>query len=266
MPGQAPLAVSLGDPAGIGPELIAAAWLRREAERLPPFFVAGGGRVLEDAARSLGLDVPVIPIGDTGDAGEAFAEGLPVLGEPGPSWRPGEPDDESARLAFDSLKWAAALVRDGQAIGLVTAPVAKAGLAKIGFDQPGQTEFLASACGIASENAVMMLAGPSLRAVPLTIHVPLAEVPGLLTTELITGKARIVARALQRDFGIASPRLALAALNPHAGEDGRFGDEEARIIAPAVAQLADEGIAATGPHPADALFAAHERERYDAAL
>jgi 4-hydroxythreonine-4-phosphate dehydrogenase len=149
---------------------------------------------------------------------------------------------------------------------VVTAPVAKSELAKVGFAHPGQTEFLASACGVAAEEAVMMLAGPSLRAVPVTIHCPLAEVPGRLSTALIVGKGRILADALRRDFGLAAPRLAVCGLNPHAGECGRMGREDAEIIAPAVAQLAAEGIQATGPHPADALFAPRGRKTFDAAL
>jgi len=144
--------------------------------------------------------------------------------------------------------------------------VAKSQLAEIGFSHPGQTEYLAEACGIATDNAVMMLAGPTLRTVPLTVHIGLAEVPSAITSALIESRARIVARSLKRDFDIANPRLAFAALNPHAGEDGLFGLEEQAIIAPAIARLRDEGIAATGPHPADALFAPHERARYDAAL
>jgi 4-hydroxythreonine-4-phosphate dehydrogenase len=222
--------------------------------------------VLEDVAGELGLDMPVIPVEDSREAANAFAKGLPVLGEPGGKWRPGEPDGDSARLAFDSLKWATALAREGSAGGLVTGPVAKARLAEIGFTHPGQTEFVASACGFSAEDAVMMLAGPTLRTVPLTVHVPLAAVPALLTAEVIVRKARIVEKALRRDFGIERPRLALTALNPHAGEDGRLGDEEQRIVAPAIAELREEGIDASGPHPADALFAPHERSRFDAAL
>jgi 4-hydroxythreonine-4-phosphate dehydrogenase len=150
--------------------------------------------------------------------------------------------------------------------GIVTGPIAKSKLAEIGFDHPGQTEFVAEACGVTAREAVMMLAGPTLRTVPLTIHAALAEVPALISAELIEGCARIVARALTRDFGLERPRLAVAGLNPHAGEDGRFGEEEQRIIAPAIAKLRGEGIDVTGPHPADALFAAHEREHYDVAL
>jgi 4-hydroxythreonine-4-phosphate dehydrogenase len=149
---------------------------------------------------------------------------------------------------------------------MVTNPIAKSRLAEVGFAHPGQTEFVAAACGVAAEDAVMMLAGPSLRTVPLTVHAALAEVPALLSAALIERRAAIVAGALQRDFAIAAPRLAVAGLNPHAGEDGRFGDEEARIITPAIAALRAAGIDVTGPHPADALFAPHARGGYDVAL
>jgi 4-hydroxythreonine-4-phosphate dehydrogenase len=154
----------------------------------------------------------------------------------------------------------------GKASGLVTAPVAKSQLSKVGFDLPGQTEFLAVACGLSAEEAVMMLAGPSLRAVPLTVHCALADVPRRISTELIVRKGRIVAGALRRDFAIARPRLAVCGLNPHAGEQGRMGREDADIIAPAIAALVAEGIDATGPHPADALFAPRSRATFDVAL
>lgn len=260
------LAVSLGDPAGVGPELFVQAWLRREEHGLPPFFLAGGRTVIEDVARELSLGVPIVPIDKAEHAAAAFEQGLPVLGAPGISWRPGQPDLEGAWLAYDCLKWATALARDGLADGVVTGPIAKARLAEVGFDHPGQTEFVAETCGVAAEDAVMLLAGPSLKTVPVTVHAALAQVPSLLTTELIVRRARITAQAMQRDFGLASPRLALTGLNPHAGEDGKFGDEEQRIIAPAIAELRAQGIEATGPHPADALFAPRARDGYDVAL
>ena len=153
-----------------------------------------------------------------------------------------------------------------KAAAVVTAPVAKAQLAAVGFEFPGQTEFLAEVCGLAQQDAVMMLAGPSLRAVPLTVHCALADVPGRLSTDLILHRARIVHEALQRDFGVASPRIAVCGLNPHAGEGGRFGTEERDIIEPAIEILTDEGLKVTGPHPADALFTPRARATYDAAL
>ena len=261
-----PLAVSLGDPAGVGPELIAAAWARRVELDLAPFFVVGGKGTLAAAARSRGLDIATVSILGPDAALDAFETALPVLGDDDCDWTPGKPSETGARLARYSLERATASALAGAASAVVTAPVAKAELAKIGFHYPGQTEFLADACDLPARDAVMMLAGPSLRTVPMTVHCPLAEVPGLLSQALIEHRARIVAAALRRDLGIAAPRLAICALNPHASEGGKFGDEEARIIAPADAALRDEGIDVTGPHPADALFTPRARETYDVAL
>jgi 4-hydroxythreonine-4-phosphate dehydrogenase len=261
-----PLAVSIGDPAGVGPELLLAAWKCREEQHLPPFFAVGGAGLLTQAARHSHPDVPLCPIGSADEAPGAFAEGLPVLAHSDAAYNPGSPDRQGAEFALGSLRKAARLAIDGHAGALVTGPIAKARLAEVGFTHPGQTEFVAEACGYHPDDAVMMLAGPSLRTVPLTVHAPLAQVPAMLTDAMIERRGRIVAMALMRDFGLAQPRLAFAALNPHAGEEGRMGDEEARIIVPAIAALQAEGIRATGPHPADALFAPHERGRYDVAL
>ena len=265
MPGG-PLAISLGDPAGVGPELIAAAWVRREAEGLLPFCAVGGPELLAEAARRRGLTIPVMPVMSLDEALDCFDRALPTLAGADGAYRPGAPDSEGAELALASLEEATRLTVAGEASALVTGPIAKARLAEVGFGHPGQTEFVAAACGMAPRDAVMMLAGPSLRTVPLTVHIALSAVPAALTSDLIVHKARIVAAALARDFGIYRPRLALAALNPHAGEEGRMGDEEARIIAPALATLKAEGLEVTGPHPADALFAPRARAGYDAAL
>lgn len=262
-----PLAITLGDPAGIGPEVILGAWTRLRAERrAPPAFVVGGPELLRQVAERLGIDCPIVPIADPGEALFASAAGLPVLAGVDGMWSPGRCNVVGARLALASLQWGTKFALSGLASGLVTAPVSKGQLSEIGWDYPGQTEFLADACGRPYRDAVMMLAGPSLRTIPLTVHVPLAEVPGLISVDLIVHKARIVAAGLSRDFGILQPRLAIAALNPHAGEGGKFGDEEARIIAPAIAALQAEGIAATGPIPGDALFTPRARASYDAAL
>lgn len=262
----APLAVSLGDPAGVGPELIAAAWAERGAAGLAPFFVVGGAGVLAEAARSRGLSVEIAQIGRPEHALTAFASALPVFSDDDCAWTPGTPSEAGARLASYSLERATGLAMAEVASAIVTAPVAKSELAKVGFDYPGQTEFLADVFRLPASDAVMMLAGPSLRTVPLTVHCALAEVPGRLSQGLIEHRARIVAVGLQRDFGIAAPRLAVCGLNPHAGEAGKFGDEEARIIAPAIAALRAEGIDITGPHPADALFTPRARAGYDVAL
>jgi 4-hydroxythreonine-4-phosphate dehydrogenase len=263
----APLAIALGDPAGIGPEVILGAWARLRAERrAPPAFVVGGPELLRACAEARGIDCPIVPIAEPAEAQFAIGAGLPVMAGLDAPWTPGQPSPDGAKLALASLSWATRFALGGVAAGLVTAPIAKSALAAIGWDYPGQTEFLADACGKPYRDAVMMLAGPSLRTVPLTVHVPLAEVSALLSTDLIIHKARIVAAGLKRDFGIAAPRLAIAALNPHAGEGGQFGDEEARIIAPAIAALQAEGIDAIGPVPGDALFTPRARMTYDAAL
>lgn len=261
-----PLALSLGDPAGVGPELIAEAWARREAEELYPFFVAGGPELMVEAARSRGITLPVTQIYHPAEALDCFGYSLPILAGIDGDYTPGAPSRAGAELALASLEEAARLVVEGEASAIVTGPIAKARLAEMGFDHPGQTEFVAAACSVAAQDAVMMLAGPNLRTVPLTVHIALAEVPRQLTIDLIVRRARITAEALFRDFGIERPRLAIAALNPHAGEEGRMGGEEAAIIAPAIALLQDDGINATGPHPADALFAPRARAGYDAAL
>jgi 4-hydroxythreonine-4-phosphate dehydrogenase len=261
-----PLAVSLGDPAGVGPELIAEAWARREAERLPPFFVCGGAGVLREAAARRGIALPMATMGAPAEVADQFVDVLPVLDGPIGDYRPGSPDCEGARLALSSLEAATSLAASGDAAALVTGPISKAELAKIGYPHPGQTEFVAAACGAAPEDAVMMLAGPHLRTVPMTVHCALSEVPGRLTIELIVHRSRIVAHALRSDLGIASPRLAICGLNPHAGESGRMGREEIEIIGPAIEALRTEGIDASGPHPADTLFAPHLRSTYDVAI
>ena len=260
------LAIALGDPAGVGPELIAAAWDERDRASLTPFFAVGGATALAAAAAQRGLDIAVETIGHPEEAADVFARALPVLGAIDAAYHPGTPDDAGAHCAFASLRQATEIVRLGAAAALVTAPVAKSALAVAGFAFPGQTEFLASACGRPDEDAVMMLAGPSLRAVPLTVHCALAEVPEILSQALVERRARIVHEALIRDFGIARPRIAVAGLNPHAGEKGRFGDEEQTIISPAITALQDQGLDVVGPIPGDALFTPRARATYDAAL
>ena len=226
MPPIPPLAVTIGDPAGIGPEIIADIMTRRGELGLPELVVIGDAQ----------------------------------------GFTPGEPTRAGAAMALESLRRGIAMVRAGEASAIVTGPVSKAAIAEIEPGFTGQTEALADACDIAREDAVMLLAGPSVKAVPMTVHCALAEVPGRLTRDLIVRRCRIVARAFATDFGIPSPRIAVAGLNPHAGEDGRMGREEIETIAPAIAQLRTEGIDATGPHPADTLFAPHRRPTYDVAV
>lgn len=257
-----PLAIALGDPAGVGPEIVAKAWEARRARALPPFFAVG-----DPAAIRAVWNGPVVPITNPGEAVAAFATALPVIAiENTALCVPGKPSIEGARCALSSLEMAVGLARSCETGGLVTAPVSKSQLYQIGFTFPGQTEFVAESFGIASENTVMMLAGPSLRVVPITTHVALARVAELLNPELIIAKARVTARGLTRNFGIASPRLVIAGFNPHAGENGALGREEIEIVAPAVAALRSEGIDITGPFAADAMFHARARARYDAAL
>ena len=257
-----PIAVTMGDPAGVGPEVTARAWDARRENSLPPFVAIG-----DAAAISAVWDGPVARVTDMDEVVRAFGDALPVwhLEDSGPL-TPGQPTPAGATCALHTLETGIGLTRNQASSALVTGSVSKYALHGIGYTHPGQTEFIAERCGVTATNAVMMLAGPSLRVVPLTVHIPLAEVSERLTTELIVAKARIVARGLRRDFGIETPRIALAGLNPHAGESGQLGSEEERIMAPAVAQLADEGLIVEGPLAADGLFAPAIRSRYDALL
>ncbi|WP_093003752.1 4-hydroxythreonine-4-phosphate dehydrogenase PdxA [Sphingomonas palmae] len=252
----------MGDPAGVGPETIAKAWEARGTHALPPFVVVGDARAIEAVWQG-----PIARIDDLRDARRTFDEALPVLSlHDAGVVVPGQPSADGARAAFHALETATGLAQSGAARALVTAPVGKAQLYHVGFTHPGQTEFVAERCGVARENAVMMLAGPELRVVPITTHVPLAAVPGLLSFELILAKVRVTARGLAKNFGIARPRLAFAGLNPHAGESGALGREEIEVIEPAIAQLRHEGIDIDGPLAADTMFHPRARVRYDAAI
>ena len=257
-----PLAISLGDPAGIGPEILAKCWDNRAAFDLPPFIAIGDGRSLEAV-----WDGPIELIDDPRDADSAFDVGLPLIQVPAAEIDvPGHPSPAGAHCSLDSLELAVGLARSGSVAAMVTGPVAKEQLYAIGFTHPGQTEFVAERCGIASANVVMMLAGPTLRTVPVTTHLPLSAVAANLNSALIESRGRAALRGLQRAFGIAEPRLAIAGLNPHSGEGGRLGREEIEIIEPAIAALAAEGWRVSGPHPADTMFHASARANYDAAL
>jgi 4-hydroxythreonine-4-phosphate dehydrogenase len=258
----APLAVALGDPAGVGPEIVAKSWQRREAVGLPPFFAVGDCDAIEAV-----WDGPVRPIADPAEAPETFRHALPVIRVGGGhSIAPGSPDLDGARTTLDSLEMAVGLTRGGAASGLVTGPVSKAQLYAIGFAHPGQTEFVAERCGVASECVAMMLVGPDLRTVPVTVHLPLRDVSDALTADRIVAKARATIRGLQKQFGIEQPRIAVAGLNPHAGEDGALGREDIEVIAPAIERLRAEGFDVSGPFPADTMFHERARARYDAAL
>jgi 4-hydroxythreonine-4-phosphate dehydrogenase len=257
-----PLAVALGDPAGIGPEITAKAWERRDAEGLPPFFAVGA----PEALRAV-WDGPLQVVAGPDEAAHCFRERLPVIRiDAAGETLPGQPTLEGARNSLDALELAVGLARSGASSGLVTGPVSKAQLYAVGFTHPGQTEFVAERCGIAAEMVAMMLAGPTLRTVPVTTHVALRDVPDLLTTELIVARGRTTIRALRRLFGIERPRLAVAGLNPHAGEGGALGREEIDMVIPAIERLREEEAQVTGPHAADTMFHARMRSTYDAAL
>ncbi len=265
MPGgciSAPLAISSGDPAGIGPEIIGKAWSARREKALHPFFAVGDANSF--AAH---WDGPIIRIDSPEQAVVHFDAGLPVFHiHDCESIVPGLPDLDGAHCALQALEIATGFTRSGSASGIVTGPVSKTQLYAIGFSHPGQTEFVAERCGIAKNNAVMMLAGPDLRVVPMTTHQPLAEIPSLLDARLVRQRVRATAKGLKRDFGIERPRLALAGFNPHAGENGNMGREEIEIFEPALAQLRDEGFDIAGPLPADTMFHKEARDHYDAAL
>lgn len=258
----APLAVALGDPAGIGPEVLAKAWERRNEAGLDPFFAVGTRAGLEAVWQG-----PVETISGPDKAASCFERALPLIIVDGVGEvRPGEPDMEGARNSLDALELAVGITRSGAASALVTGPVSKAQLYGVGFTYPGQTEFIAERCGIAGEMVAMMLAGPTLRAVPVTTHIALRDVPALLTTELIVLKGRALIRGLQRQLGIERPRLAVAGLNPHAGEGGALGSEEIDIVIPAIERLREEEADITGPHAPDTMFHERMRATYDAAL
>jgi len=262
MAGRPPLAVTMGDPAGIGPELAAKAWQARRRASLLPFYWIG-----DPAALAAVSPVPLREIGAPHEAAAAFPDALPVLpmalARPP---RPGRPDEANAATVLASIDRAVADARAGEAAAVVTAPVAKHVLYQAGWCHPGQTEYLADLCDRTPADVAMMLAAPMLKVVPVTIHVALADVPALIDRALIERRARIAHAALVRDFALPAPRLAVCGLNPHAGEGGALGREEIDIIAPAIAALRQDGIDASGPHAADSLFHADARASYDAAL
>ncbi len=257
-----PLAISSGDPAGVGPEIIGKAWGVRRLKKLPPFFAVGDANSFAKH-----WDGPVKIIDNPDQAVEAFRGGLPVFHvHECVEIIPGKPDLDGAHCALQALEIATGFARSGTVAGVVTGPVSKTQLYTIGFTYPGQTEFVAERCGISRNNAVMMLAGPDLRVVPMTTHMPLVDVPHALTVELVCQRIKATAKGLQRDFGIENPRLAVAGYNPHAGENGNMGKEEIEIFAPAIAQMRAEGLNVIGPLPADTMFHTEARAQYDAAL
>ena len=266
--GPRPLALTLGEPAGVGPDITLLAWSQRDELKLPPFYLLGDGAFLEQRANALGLEVRLAEVSPE-DAIPAFATALPVVatGKPATA-KPGQPDASSADAALASIRRAVADVQSGQASAVVTNPIAKSVLYQAGFRHPGHTEFLAelAATNGKAPQPVMMLWSPLLAVVPVTIHLPLREAINQLTTELIVETTRIVAAGLHRSFGLARPRLAISGLNPHAGEDGSLGTEDKTIVAPAIEILRTQGLDVRGPLPADTMFHEAARKNYDCAI
>jgi 4-hydroxythreonine-4-phosphate dehydrogenase len=264
-----PLALTLGEPAGIGPDITFAVWRRRIELNLAPFYLLADPDFIARCAQRIAPDVPIAVV-EAAAAATSFASALPVVDIGVPvSAQPGHPDRSSAPAAVAAIRRAVADVNAGTASAIVTNPVAKNVLYRSGFAEPGHTEFLAKlaeeSTGVAVR-PVMMLWSPELAVVPVTIHLPLKDVVASLSSELVVETGRIVARDLRDRFGIARPRLAVAGLNPHAGEDGTLGDEDLTVVRPAVERLEAEGIDVRGPLPADSLFHQSVRATYDVAL
>ena len=270
IPFSRPLALTQGDPAGIGPDITLMAWLRRRELGLPPFFLIGDPGVLALRARQLNLAVSIRESDTASEAAGMFADALPVMTVPaGIEVVAGEPHQATAKGTIVAIEKAVSLVIDGGALGVVTNPISKSVLYEAGFRFPGHTEFLADLAAKATGRPVtpvMMLSGPKLKAIPVTIHIPVRDVPQALTSELIMETCRIAHEDLRQRFGIEAPRLAVAGLNPHAGEGGAMGKEDETVIRPAIERLRDEGIDAIGPLPADTMFHDEARARYDVAV
>lgn len=266
--GMLPLAVTMGEPAGIGPDIILRLFLERQRLDLPPFVVYGNKHFFDSRARRLGLSVDIVPTTPE-SASTIFETGLPIVDLDGlvPD-KPGDSSPLSAKVVIEAITQAVACTMNGGCRGVVTAPIQKAALYTAGFKFPGHTEFIASLCGLkgVAPMPVMMLAHENLRVVPATIHVPLHKVPGMITNDLIVSTGKIVAHDLRTRFGIAQPRLAVTGLNPHAGEGGSIGMEDLDIVGPAVANLRFEGVDVDGPIPADTAFHVPHWKNYDAVI
>ena len=261
-----PIAVSMGDPKGIGPDIALMSWRERQRHALPTFVLYGDPEVLEGRARALGLDVPTRTLASLAEAAGAFSAALPVW--PVPIAAAGTAGQDRATVA--AIETAVAAVSAGEALAVVTNPIVKRTLDLSELAYPGHTAFLAELAvrhGAASRPLpVMMLVAEELKVVPATVHIPLAAVPRTLTRPLLAATLRITAAALTHDFGIARPRIAVAGLNPHAGEGGQIGREEMDLIKPAIDEVAGDGVAVSGPYSADTLFHAKARIAYDAAV
>lgn len=260
-----PLALTMGDPAGIGGEISLKCWLRR-GDMARPFIAIDNVDRLRAIALNLHLDVPIQPVGSAIEGADVFNDALPVLNiELAAAPMPGVLNPENAAATISSIRTAVAHTQSGDLAAVVTNPIHKNNLYSAGFGYPGHTEFLADLAGTNTE-PVMMLACDGLRTVPITTHLSLSEAIASLSVDRIVSQSRITAAALEKDFGISAPRLAIAGLNPHAGEDGAMGDEERSIIEPAIRMLQRDGLRVSGPHPPDTLFSAASRATYDAAI
>lgn len=263
-----PLALTSGEPAGIGPDIAIAAWLRRNELDLPPFYLLGDRDFFAERARTLGLKIKLTDTTPE-QASAEFAGALPVVATgQSATAPPGAPDNTSANAALASIRHAVDHVRAGKAAAVVTNPIAKSVLYRAGFRHPGHTEFLAelAANGGVAPQPVMMLWSPALAVVPVTIHLSLREALAQLSTDLIVTTARIAVADLKARFGLAKPRLAISGLNPHAGEEGSLGMEDLEVVAPAVEILRRDGIEVRGPLPADTMFHEAARKTYDCAI
>jgi len=264
---ERPLALTLGDPAGIGPDITLLAYAARRSAPVPPFVLIGDPSVLAERARALGLDIEIATVGEAAEAPSLFAKTLPVLPVSiAGDVVAGRPDSAAAGAVQRSIERAVELVRAGTASAVVTNPISKAILIHAGFGFPGHTEFLARLAGLDASDVVMMLAAPELKVVPVTIHIPLKEVMAALDEGRIVRTLEITARDLTRYFGVMRPRIAVTGLNPHAGEHGTMGREEIEMIMPAIAAARRQGLDVTGPYSADTLFHAAARKTYDVAV
>ncbi|MES5097670.1 4-hydroxythreonine-4-phosphate dehydrogenase PdxA [Agrobacterium sp. BA1120] len=266
---QLPLALTQGDPAGIGPDIAITAWAKRRELGLPPFILIGDPDVIASRANLLGIAINV-KVCEPEQALSVFPDALPMISIPvGFEVQAGQPHVGAALATIKAIETAVSLTVEKRAAAVVTNPIAKSILYEAGFGFPGHTEFLADLASKLTGQTVkpvMMIAGPKLRVVPVTIHIPVKDIPGALSEDLIIETCRIVAADLKDKFGIEAPRLAVAGLNPHAGEDGAIGTEDRDIIHPATIQLRKDGIDAFGPLPADTMFHDAARKRYDVAV
>ena len=263
-----PLALTTGEPAGIGPDIAIQAWLRRNELKLPAFYLLGDHDLVGNRAKALGLDLKLADV-RAEDATDAFASALPVVATGHTATaRAGHPDHTSAGAAMASIRQAVGDVIAGRASAVVTNPIAKSVLYRAGFRHPGHTEYLAelAATDGHTPQPVMMLWSPALVVVPVTIHVSLRDAIAQLSSDLIVSTARIVVASLKARFGLVNPRLAISGLNPHAGEEGSLGTEDRTIVAPAIDILRGEGIEVRGPLPADTMFHEAARRTYDCAI